>query len=177
MRIYIVSGGPGTGKTSLIKELKNRGYNVLFETARHLAESDERFVGKSIKKINMYDFQHSIFKFQKEQFKNLKYKRERPIFSDRGLGDTLAFMELNNIYIPEKYLTFSKRFNHLPVFMLEPLGFYEKDELRQESENEQKEIHKQIIKVYEDLGHVILPVSIMPIKERADFIIENIQNI
>ncbi len=177
MKIYVVSGGPGTGKTSVIKELKNRGYAVLFETARYLAESDKRFVEKSIKEINMYDFQHSIFKFQKEQFKNLRYGGEGPIFSDRGLGDTLAFMKVNNIGIPEEYLTFSKKFNHLPVFMLEPLGFYEKDELRQESEDEQKEIHKQIIKAYENLGHAILPVSIMPVRERADFIIENIQNI
>jgi len=177
MKIYFISGGPCIGKTSVIEELKKQGYFVIPEAARRLAESDKRFVGKSTKEINMDDFQNSIFKLQREEFENLKNQKHNVIFSDRGFGDTIAFMKINNLRIPEEYINYSKMFNNPIVFILEPLDFYEQDGLRQESKEEQDKIHNIIIETYKEFGYKIIFVAFMPIKERVDFILNNLQNL
>ena len=73
MKMYVVSGGPGTGKTATIDEL-GKEFKVIPETAREVSQNDSRFVGKSIKEINPKDFQDAIFEKQKEKIDGLKGK-------------------------------------------------------------------------------------------------------
>ena len=60
--VYVISGGPGTGKTTIINSLKTEGFRVLEEAARKVAE--EKFPGKSVKEINAKKFQEEIFNYQ-----------------------------------------------------------------------------------------------------------------
>ena len=71
MKICVISGGPGVGKTSVIEELEKQGFRVLKEGARIVSESDSRFVGKSILEVNKKDFQDAIFEVQKKQIDSL----------------------------------------------------------------------------------------------------------
>lgn len=181
MKLYIISGGPATGKTSVINTLFEKGYFVLHEVARRISQSDKRFIGKSIKEVNMKDFQKAIFELQKKQIEEImaKNKTHEIIFSDRGFGDTITYFKINNIKIPENYIEYAKKFNELNnpiVFILDPLNFYEQDELRQENEQEQKNIHAKIIKTYKELGYKIIFVPFDTIENRVDFILSKIKN-
>ncbi|MEK6872743.1 MAG: ATP-binding protein [Nanoarchaeota archaeon] len=75
-KIFVISGGPGVGKTSVVNELEKKGFNVLKEAARELSQSDKRFKEKSILEINKKDFQDAILGFQIKQIKELE-KNER----------------------------------------------------------------------------------------------------
>ena len=72
-KLFIISGGPGTGKTSVIDEL-SKNFKIIPEAAREVGDKDIRFKGKSIKAIDHYYFQRAIFDFQKKGFNNLKDK-------------------------------------------------------------------------------------------------------
>ena len=63
MKIFVITGGPGTGKTSVVNELEKKGFRVLREVARWVSENDIRFKGKNILEINKKDFQDAIFDF------------------------------------------------------------------------------------------------------------------
>lgn len=172
MANYVISGGPATGKTSVIEELRKLGYGILEEPARELFKSDERFKGKSIKEINQQDFQDTIFKHQKNQFDNLP---EGAVFCDRGIGDTLAYRKMCGLNIPEELLDFAKKVRHDKVFIFDFLDFYEQDELRQETKEEQEKIHQAIIDAYNELGYEPVFVPFMSIQDRVKFILEKIK--
>jgi len=165
--IYVISGGPSTGKTEVIKELKRRGYNVLLEAARRVAKKE--FVGKSVKEIDMKIFQDLIFDLQRKEVSGLK----GVVFSDRGLGDTIAYYKINNLKVSKEKLEFAKKFRYSKIFILDFLNFYEKDELRKESKDEQEKIQEEIIKTYKEIGYIPIIVPFMSIKERVDFILKN----
>src|SRR4030042_3435288 len=99
MKIYVVSGAPSTGKTSIINALAKE-FKTLPETARTIRDSDERFKGKSIKEINKKEFQEAIFQLKIKLIESLDKTKEEIVFSDRGLGDALAYYKFYNIKIP-----------------------------------------------------------------------------
>ncbi|MBS3092803.1 AAA family ATPase [Candidatus Pacearchaeota archaeon] len=72
--IYIISGGPGTGKTSTINKLSKR-FKVIPEAARIVGDTYSEFKGKSIKEIEMSKFQRQIFEFQKKHLMSILKKR------------------------------------------------------------------------------------------------------
>lgn len=174
LNLYVISGGPSTGKTETINEIKKRGYKILPEAARILSFTDKRFIGRSIKEINVKQFQKAIFDFQKEEIEELsKLNRKKPIFLDRGLGDTLAYYKVNKLKIPEEELEYAKKIRYTKVFILDFLNFYKKDKLRMESKEEQEKIQEEIIDMYKELGYKPIIVPFMNIKERVDFIRKN----
>lgn len=206
-KIFVISGGPGVGKTSVINELEKRGFKILKEAAREIILRDKRFREKSIIEINKKDFQDAILDFQIKQIKELeKNKKENNrrnnkininsenddkfgnvlrnndkrkheiVFSDRGLGDTLAYYKLNGLEIPKEKLDKVKKIRYEKIFILDFLDFYEHDDLRKESKEEQKKIHNEIIKMYEKLGHKskIITVPFMSVEKRAEFILSKI---
>ena len=93
------------------------------------------------------------------------------VFTDRGFGDTLAYYKFAGYNIPQDKFEYAKKFRYDKVFILDFLDFYEKDELRQESIEEQGKIHNEIVEMYENLGRGIIKVPFMSVEERADFIV------
>ncbi len=169
--VYVISGGPGTGKTTTVNAIEKKGYKVMKEVARKLAGVE--FKGKSIKEIDMKVFQSKIFDYQINRLKKLK--SEKAVFSDRGLGDTLAYSEFHGVKPDKEDISFAKSFKYKGIFILDFLDDYAKDELRQESEAEQKKIHKLIIKEYKKLGYKVVIVPVMGVEERVDFILSRIR--
>ena len=174
MKIYIISGGPSTGKTSVINALKKKGYKVLIEAARYLGDNDKRFKGKSIKGIDKKKFQDAIFELQKKQIVGLK--NEKIVFSDRGLGDTIAYYRINKLKVPKNLINYAKKFKYSGIFILDFLDFYEVDKLRKETKEEQEFIQREIIKSYKELGYGFIIVPFMSIEDRSRFIISKIKN-
>ncbi len=170
MLIIFISGGPCTGKTSVINELKRQGFTIIPEAAREIAAFDKQFSGKSIKNIDKENFQDEIFNFQKNIFDSL-VDENGIFFSDRGLGDTIAYYKINNLEVPEYKFDFAKNFANKQVFILEPLNFYNKDSLRQESQEEQKNIQDEIVKTYAELKYNVIMVPFMSVSKRVEFII------
>ena len=175
MKIFVISGGPGVGKTSVINELRKREFKVLIEAAREVSNTDQRFIGKSTLEINKKDFQDAIFDFQKIQLSKLT--RGEVVFTDRGFGDILAYYKLADYNIPHEKFEHAKNFKYDKVFILDFIDFYEKDELRQEHLKDQKKIHIEIVNMYINLDYEIIKVPFRSVEERADFIINLIGGI
>ena len=189
-KIFVISGGPGVGKTSVVNELEKRSFKILKEAARELTQRDKRFNGKSILEINKKDFQDAIFDFQIKQIKELenkelekserknnrKNKKKKIIFSDRGLGDTFVYYELAGYKVPKDKLKYAKKFRYEKIFVLDFLDFYEKDNLRKETIKEAEKIHNEIIKMYKKIGYNsnIITVPFMSVEKRVYFILNKI---
>ena len=46
--LYVITGGPGTGKTSLIEELKTVGYQTVKEVARDIIKEQQLQGGNAL---------------------------------------------------------------------------------------------------------------------------------
>ena len=131
---YVLTGGPSSGKTTLIEALEARGFHVEHESARIVI--DEGIAqGKTIEEIRADEgaFQQKVYEHKLEREKRLN--PQELIFFDRGMQDTYAYNTLCGAPITEEMLKQMDSAEYKKVFLLEPF-FYEHDYARTESEEE-----------------------------------------
>jgi len=176
---YIITGGPGVGKTTLLEELKSRKYNIIPEIARELIKEQQKDNGKALpwKNKNLYKeimFDRSISSFEETENNTNK---EKPIFFDRGFLDTICYAELIESEISERMKSYAKNWRYnKSVFLLPPWQeIYETDNERKQDWKEAVLTFEKMSETYKSYDYRIIEIPKKSVSERADFILEFIE--
>jgi len=164
----VLTGGPSSGKTSVIKELKRRGFRVLSESGRTILG----VMGSPKSKKEMVKVQLLICCLQKI----LESYCEKKTFLDRSLIDIFAYSKHFFGSLPKCMSLPNYRYDK--VFVLDRLPFVA-DGLRIEScDGEAKKMHNLVLAEYELHGYRPIVVPLFPsctvqesIERRAVFIL------
>ena len=171
-KIVIITGGPGFGKTSLIRELTNRKWLTGEESAREIITEQQRIDGDILPWRNMKAFQQEVLKRRIAFFESVP--DGALAFSDRGIPDQLAFA-LYRGFRPSVLLKSKvEEYCYFPsVFICQPwLDIYVKDDIRQETYTEACKIHRFICDTYSELGYNLIGLPMWGVSGRADFILD-----
>lgn len=171
MKKYVITGGPGTGKTKVIELLSEHGYTIVPEVSRRLIEEKKRMNDYFSPLDNPKLFQEEVIRRQIEIETKLT---EGNIFLDRGLIDNYGYSIYYNMPVSNLLEEFG-RGRYDMVFLLDPLPSYTQDESRFEDRETALAIHDAIEEGYEEYGYTITKVPVMSPEERVDFIINCIQ--
>jgi len=158
LRKFTITGGPSTGKTSIIKELKKE-FIVFPEIAREILKNKE---------YNQ-KVQEEILQEQINQL-NRADKLDKIVFFDRGIPDSLAYFKYHNFPISKEMLNVIKNKKHYELVFFLDFAPYQKDEIRKETKEQAEKIHRLIYQAYENLGYKIIKVPLMSVEKRVEFI-------
>ena len=169
---YVITGGPGSGKTTTVNLLQKRGYTTTIEHARHYIDT-QRITGRTVEEIrkNQIEFQKGILDMQIEQEASLP--PGEIVFLDRALPDALAYYRFLEIPENEKLDNALKEASYKKIFILDFLPLVN-DYARSEDEVAQKQIHLLLTEVYKSLPFPVIHVPVLPPEERVDFILKNL---
>ena len=169
---YVITGGPGSGKTTTVNLLTARGYKITFEHAMHYLDT-QRLIGKTVDDVrkNQKEFQLGILDMQIEQEKALS--PDDLVFLDRAIPDALAYYHFLNLPEDEKLLEALHTVAYKKVFILDCLPLVQ-DYTRREDETAQKKIHAMLIEVYEALPFPTIRIPVLQPEERVDFILKTL---
>lgn len=169
----VITGGPCTGKTTVINILSDRGYKTTIEHARHYIDT-QKITGRSVEEIreNKKEFQLGILNMQIEEEATLDANEQ--VFLDRVLPDAMAYYQFIGLEYDDRLIEQCNKYSYNRIFILERLPLTN-DYARLEDEAEQIRIHNLIIKVYQSFPFPIVYVPVLPPKERVDFILKNIE--
>ncbi|MBP6730762.1 MAG: ATP-binding protein [Chitinophagales bacterium] len=169
---YVITGGPGSGKTTMVNLLKARGYKTTIENARHYFDM-QRLNGHTVEEVRKHqeEFQLRVLEMQIEVEKELQ--PDEVVFLDRAIPDALAYYKYLNIIIDPQLAEAMFKVNYKKIFILDCLPLVQ-DYARTEDEEAQKKIHAVIVSVYESLPFPIIRVPVMLPHERVDFILKNL---
>lgn len=169
---HVITGGPSTGKTTVINLLTERGYKTTIEHARHYIDTMKED-GKTVEEIraNKRKFQLGVLDMQIEQEAELS--PSETVFLDRAIPDALAYYKFLGLDIDTLLQQAIEQVSYKNIFILDRLPFV-KDYARTEDKEAQIKIHKLIIEVYESLGFPVIFVPVVSPEERVDFILNNI---
>ncbi|HEV2516135.1 MAG TPA: ATP-binding protein [Devosia sp.] len=170
---HVITGGPSSGKTTMILLLAQRGYRTTIEHARHLIDT-QRVTGRTVAEIraNQREFQRAVLLMQLKQEQALD--PDELCFLDRALPDSLAYYRYLELEPVPELLTALKTASYRKVFALDLLPLA-RDYARTESALAQRQIHELLIEVYEELGYVVERVPVLEVEPRLAFILARVE--
>jgi predicted ATPase len=160
---YVITGGPSSGKTTLIKELSKLGYITCPEIARILIDKGIKN-GKSVKEIrgDEIEFQRKVLKMKLEKEK--KMPKNQVVFFDRAIPDSIAYYQICGLGTKE-VLKFCLEKKYRIIFFLEQLPF-DQDYARIEDRKTIEKLNHFLKESYKNLGYKLIEIPAMSVKER-----------
>lgn len=169
----VITGGPGTGKSSIVNELKKRGYVCFDEISRQVTLEARKNGIEQLFLTQPLLFSELLLEGRLKQFYEADSYRDTTVFLDRGLPDVLAYMDYFNSIYPQQFIETCQNNRYTAVFILAPWeAIYQSDSVRYESFEQAELIHQHLLKTYKNFNYNLLDVPFDTVKKRTDFILD-----
>ena len=164
----VITGGPCSGKTSIIEELKENGYHCFDEVSREIIQSMN--IKTAFKSV---DFEETVFGKRKTDYLNAP---QGTSFFDRSMLDNIAYLKKNKHHTPNHFIEDCKSHRYYTrVFITTPWKeIYHKDNERLEDFEEAIRIFEALKEVYTQFNYNLIELPQLTNKERIAFIFNKI---
>ncbi len=172
----VITGGPGTGKSTVISELEKKDFACMHEISREVTLMARK---SGIEQLFLKDpmlFSKLLLEGRVQQFKKAEKLSKNMVFFDRGIPDVFAYMNYLGVSYPDIFVKESQDNKYFEtVFLMPPWKeIYITDNERYESFEQSLAIHNHLKAAYENLGYKIVEVPFDTVSERVSFILDNI---
>lgn len=167
----LLTGAPGSGKTSLAEALRGSGARIIDDPGRAaLRELAQDVDSKEDPRADYLSFQYRVLR--KADHLMSQVGPAEPAFVDYGLAESIAFLAVAGHEVPEVFIRAACKVRFQLVFLLQPLDIPLDDPIRRESRTHREELYRRIRDLYIALGYDIVDVPAVPLNQRADFVLK-----
>lgn len=171
-RFYVITGGPGSGKTTLINALRSQGYFCTTEAGRGIIQDQVAINGRALPWQDRALFAELMLCWEMRSY-HLAEETTGLVFFDRGIADVEAYLRLMTIPIPEHV---SKAVMSFPynstVFIAPPWReIFHPDLERKQDFAEAERTYHALIATYRELPCELIELPRASVEERMKFIL------
>ena len=170
----ILTGGPGSGKSTILDLLKRKGYATVEETARNIIREQMRTNGDAVPWKNKAKYAHLMLSRAIADFETF-LRSDRPRFFDRGIPDVLGYCRLAGIPVTDELQKAAETYRYNTEVFLFPFwkAIYINDTERKQTAEEAEHTGRVLQTTYEACGYRTIVVPFLPPEERAAWLIEH----
>ena len=174
--LFVVTGGPGSGKTTVLRELERRGFRVVPEVARQIIQEQIRAGGIAVPWGDREHYTRLMFDRSVRSFKAHTAATE-PTFSDRGIPDVLCYARLIGFKDDNPIRRACKEFRYAPRVFFAPAWreIYQSDTERKQDFDEAIRTADMMGKVYRECGYSLIELPKSSPPERAEFVLNELR--
>ena len=174
----VITGGPGTGKSSIINELINRGFFCLEEISRQITREARKHGTEQLFLKDPLLFSETIINARHRQYLQAEKSNANLVFFDRGMPDVLAYMDFIGDKYPANFIDICKNHSYDEVFVLAPWkAIFKSDAERYENFEQAVQIHDFLLKTYQNFNYRLIDVPFAPVNERVDYILNEVEKL
>ena len=173
----VITGGPGTGKSTVIEELIQLQYTCMPEISRKITlDARQKGIEQLFLKKPLL-FSQLLLDGRENQFYQAEEKNKEIVFFDRGIPDVHGYMNYLGVNYPQNYIEKSMKLRYSYVFMMPPWQkIYITDNERYESFEQSLAIHNHLKRTYLELDYKIVEVPTGTVQKRVNFILNTIKS-
>jgi len=169
----VITGGPGSGKTTLINSLEQNGQTVLHEISREIIREAQKESIEQLFLENPILFSEKLLEGRLKQYEMGDAYSNSFLFYDRGMPDVTSYMDYMDIHYPETFVQICTDKKYDTIFVLPPWKeIYIQDNERYESFSQAEKIFDFLKEGYKKYGYKVHEVPFATVNERMEYILE-----
>lgn len=171
----VLIGGPGTGKTTVLNALKEKGFFCLDEISRAVTLQAQQQGIEQLFLKNPLLFSEMLLKGREDQYLQADKSNNKIVFFDRGIPDVYAYLNYFRTEFPPVFKEKSNTYKYDLIFHFPPWkAIHTTDNERYETFDESILIDTFLTDSYQELGYKLINVPFGEISERSNFIINTL---
>ncbi|QDI73274.1 ATPase [Streptomyces calvus] len=170
-RFVVITGGPGSGKSTLIDQLQGMGFARSVEAGRGVIQDQTAIGGSALPWADRARFAELMLGWEMRSFR-MAAEEAGPVFFDRGIPDIVGYLRLEGLPVPDHVHTAARTFRyHRRVLIAPPWPeIYEQDSERKQSFAEAERTYEAMVAAYTAYGYELTHLPLAPVAERARFV-------
>jgi predicted ATPase len=168
---FVLTGGPGSGKTTLIEALRAEGFAGAEEAGRGIIRDQVSIGGEALHWADRKLFAELMLAWEMRSW-NQALTTAGPVFFDRGVPDCVGYLNLCGLPVPDHFRRAAETFRYnSTVFLLPPWPeIYGNDTERKQDFAEAVRTFDAVAEAYAAFGYHLVEVPRASIADRLAFI-------
>ncbi|WP_116130756.1 AAA family ATPase [Tropicimonas sp. IMCC34043] len=168
---FVVTGGPGAGKTSLITELARRGFHTIPESGRAIIREEMLTGGSALPWADRLAYAERMLERDLRAY-GAAERLTGPVIFDRGIPDIMGYLTLCGLPVPPHIAAAAKAARYNSRVLLAPYWdeIFTQDIERKQSRTEAEATCATMRDTYAALGYAITELPRTDIAQRANFV-------
>ena len=171
-RLFIITGGPGSGKSTVIDALGGHGICSMPEAGRAIIQDQVAIGGEALPWSDRRAFAELMLSWEMRSYR-AALGLSGSVFFDRGIPDVVGYLRFSHIPVPPHVDRAAEMFRyHHRVFVAPPWPeIFACDAERKQSFAEAQATYEAMIETYSALGYQPIVLPLDSVAERVKFVL------
>ncbi|AUV45695.1 AAA family ATPase [Citrobacter freundii complex sp. CFNIH9] len=173
---FILTGGPGSGKSTIIDTIIKRGFWCSKEAGRGVIQDQVNIGGDALPWANQTAFADLMLSWEMRSWHEAE-GHTQPCFFDRGVPDVVGYLRLSELTIPRHLENAIEKFRYNRIVFIAPpwREIYVQDSERKQSFDVAIATYHAMVKTYRMYDYQLIELPCVSVEERVDFILSRIK--
>lgn len=169
--LFVVTGGPGSGKTALIQALAKAGFATMPEAGRTIIRDQRAIGGEALPWADRSAFAEAMLTWEMRSYREAE-GRSGPVIFDRGMPDVAGYLRLCGLPVPAHAVRAAETFRYEKRVFLAPFWpeIFERDTERRQDLEEADATCAAMVEVYGLFGYDLIALPKASVAERVRFV-------
>lgn len=172
---HVLTGGSGSGKSSIVAELKRQGHVCAEEAGRGIVRQQVAIGGDGTPWQDRIKFRELLLSRSIDIFEGI-VETDRPVFFDRGIPETIGYCRFLGVPVPPHLRAAAALYRYAPTVYVTPpwREIYETDAERRQSWDDAVADYRVNVDAYAECGYRLVEVPRAPVTDRAALVLRHV---
>ncbi|MDP0928631.1 AAA family ATPase [Paracoccus onubensis] len=173
--MFVITGGPGSGKTSLIDALSRRGFPSMPEAGRAIIKDQVEIGGTFLPWADRSMYAELMLVWELRSYHEAR-ALDGPVLMDRGIPDVIGYLTLCGLPVPGHIETAASHYPYNRRVFIAPYwdAIFTQDTERKQDRQEAEATGRMMAVTYARLGYQLIELPLAGVEERADFMVDHL---
>jgi predicted ATPase len=174
-RFFVVTGGPGSGKSTLIAALARLGIATMQEAGRAIIQDQLAIGGTALPWADREAFAELMLSWELRSYREA-LSVKGPVVFDRGVPDMAGYFRLCGMPVPQHVERAVEMFRYHPRVFVAPHWpeIFTQDVERKQTAEEAEATYVAMVEAYSAAGYELIELPKAPVEERVRFVLDRI---
>ncbi|QRZ13927.1 AAA family ATPase [Paracoccus methylovorus] len=174
--MFVVTGGPGSGKSTLIDALHDRGFASMPEAGRAIIRDQVQIGGTALPWADKATFAELMLGWELRSWHEAA-AFEKPVLMDRGVPDVVGYLTLCGLRVPIHVEAAAETYRYNRTVFIAPYweAIFGQDAERRQDQEEAEATGRVMADTYARFGYQLVELPKASVEERVAFVMDHLK--